>query len=70
MRILGIPCGTCVLADGLSQSSPCGVADISLELIGLAQEEYRPEKFRDFVQCDIISTPEQLSQESGWFLQK
>ncbi len=53
-RILDIPCGTGILADGLSRiAAGIVAADISLEMIELAQEEYRQENFRGFIQCDI-----------------
>lgn len=56
--VLDIPCGTGKLGRTLS-SYPVSItaADISPEMMGLARDEYDPEKISDFIVCDAADLP-------------
>ena len=57
-KILDIPCGTGILGCILQQfPNPVVAADISLEMMDLAREEYSFSHFLGFVQSDINQTP-------------
>lgn len=57
-KILDIPCGTGILADMFgSLTNPVVAADISLEMMNLARQEYEFPHFLGFVQSDITQTP-------------
>lgn len=57
-KILDIPCGTGTLATVFAKFPACIIAaDISLEMMNLAREEYRGMIFEGFIQADITKTP-------------
>lgn len=57
-KILDIPCGTGIMGGILQQfPNPVVAADISLEMMDLAREEYTFSHFLGFVQSDITQTP-------------
>jgi SAM-dependent methyltransferase len=56
--ILDAPCGTGLIGELLNNySSSVIAADISLEMIELAQSEYEKNKFLGFIQADLTKAP-------------